>query len=115
MVLSLIPTPSDEEYEAEIRAIPGVQGLRARLSDWRVEGGEQTILHIESGCLYKAYSVPSPAPMGMVTPFRPEYDVAVRFAGMKKGFDLPDLYTVQDVGREGIDWILTYTMEARPH
>jgi hypothetical protein len=45
--------------------------------------------------------------------FNPPYEVALRFIGMIEGAERPLSGLVIDIGREGIEWILTYTMERR--
>jgi hypothetical protein len=112
MVLHLLPDYPDD-LTAEIRLLPSLPPPRCPdLRDWNVEAEEQIITHVATGCRYQAIRIDYARSDGIVG-FNPPYEVALRFIGMIEGAERPLSGLVIDIGREGIEWILTYTMERR--
>ena len=61
----------------------------------------------------EAYPVDAPMAAGFVTPFGARYEVAVKFVGMIGVSQCPASEQVREIGLQGIEWILTFTFEAR--
>lgn len=117
MVLNLIPikspTPSSFAELQEIRLVPGEPkpqppGFR----DWESRPDDQTILHIGTDCRFKALRLEAPLVEGLRVPFA-SYEVGARFVGMDHNRDMLPPEEVRELGRQGIEWILTYTYESR--
>jgi len=117
MILHLLPiepTPPESFTELqEIRLLPGEPRQRPpRLREWSSRPEDQTILHIETGCRFAALRLERPLVEGLSVPFA-GYDIGVRFIGMDGERDMPPPEEVKELGRQGIEWILTYTYESR--
>lgn len=119
MVLHLLP---DSDYlspmvlieQAEIRLLPADQKPRPPLMrEWTAENDSQIITHVATGCQFRAYPVPTPLVNGIRTPFGSTYEIAVRFVGTKNLAPLPAIDDVLELGRQGIEWIRTFTFESR--
>jgi hypothetical protein len=82
--------------------------LMPALSDWVADTSEQTITHVELGCRFHAYPVPTD---GIVLPFA-RRQIAVRFVGMADRRSAPSLEEIHRIGTQGILWIVSYTMES---
>jgi hypothetical protein len=61
----------------------------------------------------RAYPVEAPLAAGFVTPFAARYEVAVKFVGMIGVSQCPEPEEVREIGLQRIEWILTFTFEAR--
>ena len=117
MILHLLPIePQPPESFAElqeIRLLPeGPKPRPPRLADWTSRPADQTILHIQTGCRFAALRLPRPLVAGLRVPFA-GYDIGVKFLGMDGERDMPPVEEVRELGREGIEWIYTYTFESR--
>ncbi|MBV9747724.1 MAG: hypothetical protein JO157_02805 [Acetobacteraceae bacterium] len=113
MVLNLLPATEVEHYQ-EIRLLPGEPPpFPPALGEWSSDIARQRITHAASGCQFHAYPVPPRMVEGLVTPFAPPYEIAVRFVGMADATPCPSPETVRELGRQGIAWILKFTAEAR--
>jgi hypothetical protein len=116
MVLHLLPVsyandeiiPLEQEEIRLNRTDP--QQTPPLKTDWVADPKEQIITHVETGCQFRAYPVPYPLRDGLVMPFAPTHDVAVRFASMID--DRPRPANIRDLGKQGIEWILRYTFES---
>ena len=111
MVLHLLPV---DEHWAEIRLLPATpRPAPPGMSDWSSDPVRQVITHEATGCQFHAYPVPGTKIEGLLPPFAPPYEVAVRFVGMAGARPCPASATVIELGRQGIEWILKFTAEAR--
>jgi hypothetical protein len=116
MALHLLPdadlrTEIARFEQEEIRLVPSDQHSPPPLfREWDADAESQVITHAETGCQFRAYPVPRPRSDGLVPPFAPAYDIAVRLAGSADGHSIPDNW--RELGRQGIEWILRYTCEA---
>jgi hypothetical protein len=63
--------------------------------------------------MFQAVRLDLPRAAGIVVPFAPTYEIAVRFIGMSGNAERLPSGTIIDLGRQGIEWILTHTFEAR--
>jgi hypothetical protein len=118
MVLHFMPVvDSSERVEREQEEIQLVaSGPRPKpplLRDWVAENGQQTITHVATGCQFRAYPVYLRLVEGFTTPFGPRYEIAVKFVGMKNIASCPTAEQIRELGRQGIEWVLTFTSEAR--
>jgi hypothetical protein len=118
MVLHLVPDTyfreQVEREQEEIRLAPtDMRPPPPFMRDWVADNDQQTITHIPSGCQFRAYPVETPMAAGFVTPFGARYEVAVRFVGMIGVSQCPAPEQVREIGLQGIEWILTFTFEAR--
>jgi len=82
--------------------------LMPAITDWIADMSEQTITHVETGCRFHAYPVPTD---GVVVPFA-RHQIAVRFVGMEERKVAPSLEEIARLGTQGILWIVSYTMES---
>jgi hypothetical protein len=113
--LMLVPDAFEhiEREQEEIRVLPSDRKTQPPLmGDWTAENGRQTITHVSTGCQFRAYPMDTPLVNGLVTPFGPRYEVAVKFVGMKTIAQCPPNEEIRDLGRQGIEWILKYTAES---
>jgi hypothetical protein len=103
-----------EREQEEIRLpASGPRPMPPLARDWVAENEQQTITHVASGCQFRAYPVYVPLVEGFVTPFAPRYEIAVKFVGMKNIASCPATEEIRELGRQGIEWVLTFTSEAR--
>jgi hypothetical protein len=82
--------------------------LAPTITDWTADMQQQTITHAATGCIFHAFPVEPP---GIVVPFA-RRQIAVRFLGMVDRKRMPSVDEITRLGREGILWIVTYTMES---
>jgi hypothetical protein len=67
---------------------------------------------METGCRFAALRLPRPLVAGLHVPFA-GYDIGVKFLEMEGERDMPPVEEVRELGRQGIEWVLTYTFESR--
>lgn len=112
MVLHLLhdhqPDPIEEE---EIRLLAS-RSKPPLMREWAADNDAQTITHIASGCMFCAYPIPTPLVAGIRMPFASAHEIAVKFAGMKTLAECPAPDAIRELGRQGIEWVKTYTFEA---
>jgi hypothetical protein len=118
MVLHFMPVVDSpervEQEQEEIRLLDsGPRTKPPLMRDWVAENGQQTITHVASGCQFRAYPAYLPLVEGFTTPFGQRYEIAVKFVGMKNIASCPTAEEIRELGREGIEWVLTFTSEAR--
>ena len=116
MVLHLVPegylaNQIDQEQE-EIR-LTEARPRPPLLRDWIAENEQQIITHTPTGCQFRAYPLEIPMAGGIVTPFGRRYEIAVKLVGMNHGAPRPTHEQIVELGRQGIEWIQTFTFEAR--
>jgi hypothetical protein len=102
-----------EREQEEIRISPsGNRTQPPLMRDWAADNERQTITHVSTGSQFRAYPVDTPMVDGLVTPFGPRYEVAVKFVGMTTVAQCPPMEEIRALGRQGIEWILKYIAES---
>ncbi len=109
-MLHIMPVRGAIEQE-EIKRPDGPRALPSLMREWEADNDQQIIMHVATGGQFRAYPVALGAD-GLITPFARKY-IAVRFVGMKSGVSGPPAAQIRELGQQGIEWILTYTFEAR--
>jgi len=116
MVLNLIPVPHDSDPLAnqdDIILAPDAPRTRTPdIREWQADQHDQTIKHVATGLVFRAFPVKAPLVDGLVLSFHRPYDVAVRLVDFPRETDLPSHDRLREIGREGILWVITYTYEA---
>jgi hypothetical protein len=117
MVLHLLPiaepSPAAIEKLQEIRLLPNEPKPRPPgIGEWTSRPDDQTIVHVATRTRFKALRLDPPLVEGLRLPFA-SYEVGAQFVGMDDCSDMLPVEDIYELGRQGIEWVLTYTYESR--